>query len=219
MFKKLILLLILPVLIHAQNKPTSSDIEQTDSGKNSSLQKIIIDSDISFNEALSELKIPANIKDQLVLETVNYYGLDDMIHQGQILVNKKIAEEVIQIFEFIKQIRFPIEKVIPLSKYNWSDSKSMEDNNTSSFNFRFVSGSRILSKHANGLAIDINPKLNPYVKKGKTIPANAVYDSTSVGTLTQNSELVKEFKRRGWSWGGDWKSLKDYQHFQKELEK
>ncbi|HLG32854.1 MAG TPA: M15 family metallopeptidase [Ignavibacteriaceae bacterium] len=219
MFKKLILLLILPVLLHAQNKPASSDIEQTDSGKNSSLQKIIIDSDISFNEALSELKIPANIKDQLVLETVNYYGLDDMLHQGQILVNKKIAEEVIQIFEFIKQIRFPIEKVIPLSKYNWSDSKSMEDNNTSSFNFRFVSGSRILSKHANGLAIDINPKLNPYVKKGKMIPANAVYDSTSVGTLTQNSELVKEFKRRGWSWGGDWKSLKDYQHFQKELEK
>ena len=218
MFKKLILLLILPVLLHAQNKPASSDIEQTDSGKNSSLQKIIIDSDISFNEALSELKIPANIKDQLVLETVNYYGLDDMLHQGQILVNKKIAEEVIQIFEFIKQIRFPIEKVIPLSKYNWSDSKSMEDNNTSSFNFRFVSGSRILSKHANGLAIDINPKLNPYVKKGKMIPANAVYDSTSVGTLTQNSELVKEFKRRGWSWGGDWKSLKDYQHFQKELE-
>ena len=219
MFKKLILLLILPVLLHAQNKPASSDIEQTDSGKNSSLQKIIIDSDISFNEALSELKIPANIKDQFVLETVNYYGLDDMLHQGQILVNKKIAEEVIQIFEFIKQIRFPIEKVIPLSKYNWSDSKSMEDNNTSSFNFRFVSGSRILSKHANGLAIDINPKLNPYVKKGKMIPANAVYDSTSVGTLTQNSEIVKEFKRRGWSWGGDWKSLKDYQHFQKELEK
>ena len=219
MFKKLILLLILPVLLHAQNKPASSDIEQTDSGKNSSLQKIIIDSDISFNEALSELKIPANIKDQLVLETVNYYGLDDMLHQGQILVNKKIAEEVIQIFEFIKQIRFPIEKVIPLSKYNWSDSKSIEDNNTSSFNFRFVSGSRILSKHAKGLAIDINPKLNPYVKKGKMIPANAVYDSTLVGTLTQNSELVKEFKRRGWSWGGDWKSLKDYQHFQKELEK
>lgn len=214
-----ILILMFHISALAQHESAISDREQIHAGINSSSQKIIIDSDMNIEESLSDLNIPANIKEQLVLETVYYYGFDDELHRGQILVNKKIADDVIEIFKFIEETRFPIEKVIPLSMYKWSDSKSMENNNTSCFNYRFVAGARILSKHASGLAIDINPKLNPYIKYGIMIPANAVYDTTAMGTLTANSGLVKEFKKRGWSWGGDWKSLKDYQHFQKELEK
>ena len=93
----------------------------------------------------------------------------------------------------------------------------MKDNNTSAFNYRFISGTRVISKHASGLAIDINPLLNPYVKNGINTPEGSTYDTTKAGTLTVNSPLVKEFKKKGWKWGGDWKNLKDYQHFEKNL--
>ena len=111
-----------------------------------------------------------------------------------------------------------VEKVVPWVKYNWSDEKSMRDNNTSSFTYRFLSGSKILSMHASGLAIDINPKQNPYVKSGSSSPTGSEYKLDANGTICPDSEIVKVFKEKGWSWGGDWKSLKDYQHFQKTLE-
>jgi hypothetical protein len=72
--------------------------------------------------------------------------------------------------------------------------------------------------HANGLAIDINPKQNPYVKNGKSIPAGSEYKLNNMGTIEPDSKIVKVFKEKGWVWGGDWKSLKDYQHFQKNIE-
>jgi hypothetical protein len=72
--------------------------------------------------------------------------------------------------------------------------------------------------HASGLAIDINPKQNPYVKNGSSSPAGSLYELDEYGTICPDSEIVKAFKEKGWSWGGDWKSLKDYQHFQKTLE-
>ena len=103
-------------------------------------------------------------------------------------------------------------------EYNWSDDKSMRDNNTSSFNYRFLSGSKVLSMHASGLAIDINPKQNPYVKNGSNSPAGSIYELDENGTICPDSEIVRAFKEKGWTWGGDWKSLKDYQHFQKSLE-
>ena len=122
-----------------------------------------------------------------------------------------------EIFKFIKDSRFPISKVVPISAYDWSDEKSTKDNNTSAFNYRFISGTRVISKHAYGLAIDINPLLNPYIKKGTSIPTGCIYDTTKAGTISSGSELVQEFKNRGWKWGGDWKNLKDYQHFEKRL--
>jgi hypothetical protein len=93
----------------------------------------------------------------------------------------------------------------------------MKNNNTSAFNYRFITGSRVISNHASGLAIDLNPKLNPYIKNGVILPEDCVYDTTKAGTITAGSNLVKEFKQRGWQWGGDWKNLKDYQHFEKKL--
>ena len=133
------------------------------------------------------------------------------------VVNKLAAKDLIEIFDLILELKFPVEKVIPISMYNWSDEAAMKDNNTSGFNYRFVSGTRILSKHAAGLAIDINPLLNPYVKDGETSPQNSNYDENVPGTISSNSKITLEFKIRGWTWGGDWKSLKDYQHFQKNL--
>ena len=181
-------------------------------------KKIIIDADYTFDEALSESNIPSSVINTLVLVTVNYYGFDGKLHQGQILVNKDIAKDVEEIFDVIEEIKFPVERVVPIVKYDWSDEKSMNDNNTSAFNYRFISGSRILSMHANGLAIDINPKQNPYIKNGTSIPAGSEYKLNNIGTIKPDSKIVKIFKEKGWTWGGDWKSLKDYQHFQKKIE-
>ena len=177
----------------------------------------VIDSDIGFEEAVAGHNIPQSVLDNLRLVNVYYYGFDDKLHKGQLVVYKDIVLDMIEIFELIRESRFPIGKVIPISKYGWSDEKSMQDNNTSAFNYRFISGSRVISNHAAGLAIDINPSLNPYIKNGNSLPENCIYDTTKAGTILSDSELVKEFKRRGWEWGGDWKSLKDYQHFEKKL--
>jgi hypothetical protein len=177
----------------------------------------VIDSEIEFEEAVAGHNIPQSVLDNLRLVNVYYYGFDDKLHKGQLVVHKDIVLDMIEIFELIRESRFPIGKVIPISKYGWSDEKSMQDNNTSAFNYRFISGSRVISNHAAGLAIDINPALNPYIKNGDSLPENCIYDTTKAGTILSDSELVKEFKRRGWQWGGDWKSLKDYQHFEKKL--
>ena len=90
------------------------------------------------------------------------------------------------------------------------------DNNTVAFNYRKVKGSKVLSAHSYGMAIDINPIQNPHIK-GKVIqPPNAKYDPKVKGTILRDSEIVKEFIKRGWQWGGRWKSSKDYQHFEKK---
>jgi hypothetical protein len=180
-------------------------------------QGFVIDSDLDFDEAVAGLSIPQSILENLRIVDVYYYGFDDKVHKGQLIVHKDVVLEVIEVFEFIRESGFPTGKVVPISRYGWSDEKSMQENNTSAFNYRYISGTRVISNHAAGLAIDINPALNPYVKNGISLPADCVYDTTKPGTISAGSQLVKEFKQRDWTWGGDWKSLKDYQHFEKKL--
>jgi peptidoglycan L-alanyl-D-glutamate endopeptidase CwlK len=179
--------------------------------------EIISDSDLNFEEAVSGIKIPDYILENLEIVTVHYYGFDGNMHEGQLVINKKVVDDIKEIFNFIKETRFPVNKVVPISEYDWSDEQSMKDNNSSAFNYRFISGTRVISEHASGLAIDINPLLNPYIKNNKSTPEGCSYDTTKAGTISPYSQLVKEFKDRGWIWGGDWKNLKDYQHFEKKL--
>ena len=199
------------------NNTTSAKPPSSADSSNEDTTPAVIDADFKLEEALEGTNIPAYIKDDLVLVNVQYYGFEGLLHQGQLVVNNKISNDIKDIFQFIKKIKFPIEKVIPISEYNWSDDESMKENNTSAFNYRFISGTKILSMHAEGLAIDINPRQNPYIKNGTCSPAGSVYDVTKKGTITSGSKIVEKFKERGWEWGGDWKNLKDYQHFQKDI--
>ena len=212
----LTIFLFLTTFINAQQNQQLT-IYSPDKEQSAAVQKIMIDADYTFDEALRGSSIPSSVKNKLDLVSVKYYGFDGKLHQGQIIVNKEIANDIVEIFKVIEEAKFPVEKVVPIVEYKWSDEKSMNDNNTSSFNYRFISGSRILSMHANGLAIDINPKQNPYVKNGTSIPAGSEYKLQNMGTIEPDSKIVKAFKERGWTWGGDWKSLKDYQHFQKKI--
>jgi len=90
-------------------------------------------------------------------------------------------------------------------------------NNTSAFNFRLKTGGNDLSIHAYGRAIDINTVQNPYSKGKLVLPPNGTYNTETPGTLTTESPIVKRFLALGWIWGGNWETLKDYQHFEKPL--
>ena len=176
---------------------------------------VIIDCSYSFTEAVSNLDFPNDIKNNLIILTVRYYSFEDKLHQGQIVINKNLEEDIKSIFKLIEEKRFKVAKVIPIVFYNWSDEKSMLDNNTSAFNYRFIAGTKKLSNHSTGKAIDINPFLNPQVFNDKVYPNSAKYNPKVEGTITADLFLVNEFKKMGWSWGGDWKDSKDYQHFEK----
>jgi peptidoglycan L-alanyl-D-glutamate endopeptidase CwlK len=177
----------------------------------------IIDSSVPIDRARAHPTAPASItKNQKVLD-VTYYGFDRKLHQGQLVVDSRAAADLQAVFNLAVAIRFPIASMIPISEFGWDDDRSMEANNTSGFNYREASEGGHLSYHAFGYAIDLNPRINPYVLSDRTEPPNGSYDPTVPGTLTADHPITKKFKELGWTWGGDWKTVKDYQHFQKPL--
>ena len=115
-------------------------------------------------------------------------------------------------------MKFPILQCKPISNFDFSDVKSMQANNTTCFDFRSKTGSQDLSKHAYGLAIDINPVQNPYKKNKDILPANANEEMLTGRirmTEEQGNKVIGIFKKYGWTWGGNWHSLQDYMHFEK----
>lgn len=149
-----------------------------------------------------------------------HFGLDGAVHEGELVVHKDLADEVVAIFRVLFRNRFPVEKMHLVDDYQGDDAAAMADNDTSGFNCRFVPGKPgVFSMHSQGRAIDINPRINPMVKGGVVAPpAGARVLDGGVdppGSLRKGSTVVGEFVRRGWLWGGDWVSLKDYQHFEK----
>ncbi len=177
-----------------------------------------IDSHLSLTEALAGLSMPEEIQKSLVLLDIPFYGFDGVTHTGQMVVHRDIAEEVKDIFAKLYSLQFPIEKMIPITKYDWDDVRSMEDNNTSAFNYRLIIGTDRLSNHSFGRALDINPVQNPYfARDGVTYPEGAVYDPNIPGTVEKEGPVVTLFKAHGWVWGGDWQTPKDYQHFEKPI--
>ena len=199
---------------------SNEQFEQSPSG---SLENPIIDSNITLFEALRKYA-PPEFKEKQGFVEVLYYSFDGKIHKGQLVVDKRLIKDIQEVFRVALEIKFPIASVIPISsgrflkngKWN-EDDQSMLANNTSGFNYRKVTGGKSLSKHAYGFAIDINPVQNPYIKGKVVLPPGAVYDIRKLGTLSSNSPVVRSFIRLGWTWGGNWKSLKDYQHFEKVL--
>jgi peptidoglycan LD-endopeptidase CwlK len=213
--KKSFIVFSLPVLFLFFQNNFTSNISKQQKLEDSSGSYIIIDSNYLLKEALSGTDIPPVIKKSLSIIDVFYYSFDSKLHRGQVVINKKLAEDIKDIFFLIKERKFPVEKVIPVFKYNWNDEASMEDNNTSAFNYRKVPGTKVLSYHAIGRAIDINPGLNPQIKNGHIFPKGSTYNENSPGAISDTSFIVKAFLLKGWRWGGNWKHLKDYQHFEK----
>jgi len=179
---------------------------------------VIVDCNYSFEEAIEGSKAPKSILKQLKLIDVQYYSTDGKIHAGQVLTNEKLVDDLVHLFKFMLQEHFPIAQVIPIVKYNWDDNLSMLANNSSSFCYRDVS----FSKHASGMAIDINPYFNPVRWKAPYLhrhnkPAGAVYNPRVLGTFRYSHPVVLEFQKYGFRWGHTFKRNFDDHHFEKKI--
>ncbi|SDL01870.1 M15 family metallopeptidase [Natronincola ferrireducens] len=164
---------------------------------------------------------PIGLEDLSYL-TVTYWDFDGQQQKGELIVHRKIAEEVVDIFEELYEERFPIAKVRLIDEYDADDNRSMEDNNTYGFCFRVIEGTQNISKHGYGVAIDINPIQNPYIRGDIVLPlAGKDYvnrEDVGKGMIIKGDPCYNAFISRGWTWGGEWKTIKDYHHFQKQVD-
>jgi peptidoglycan LD-endopeptidase CwlK len=182
----------------------------------SSNDNVILDSDFNFSDAIAGTNAPLEIVDRLSMVDVCYYSFDGRRHQGQVIVNSELEDDVCEIFVLIEKLKFPIGSAIPIVVYSWQDDESMADNNTSGFNYRVIEGTTKLSLHSFGRALDINPVQNPVIyPNGLIAPTGTVYDPQTKGTFTAANPIVQEFLKRGWHWGGNFDQPKDYHHFEK----
>lgn len=153
----------------------------------------------------------------LRLLKVTFWGLDKRAHRGKLVVHRVWAKRLVTVFRKLYRARFPIRRMKLIDVYGASDRRSMNADNTSAFNGRYVSGTTRWSMHAYGLAIDINPVENPYVSGSYVSPkAGAKYADRSrkaKGMIHRGDVVVRAFHSIGWKWGGDWPGTKDYQHF------
>ena len=152
--------------------------------------------------------------EQLRALRVSYWGFDGKPRTGSIVVARTAAEDIVGVFRQLWAERFPIRRLQPVSAFRGSDDASMEADNTSGFNCRFVGATTRWSMHAYGAAIDVNPVENPYVQGGYVSPpAGRAYVGRSryrQGMALRNGPLVRAFASVGWKWGA---SFGDYQHF------
>lgn len=156
---------------------------------------------------------------------VLHWDYDQQTHQGELVCNKLIADKLLAIFQELYQQHYPIEKIRLPEEYGADDNRQMEDNNTSCFCYRNVPDTKKLSYHARGLAIDINTRYNPYVRyqNGMMIvqPTNGkAYVNRQKSfryKITEGDLCHRLFVRYGFTWGGAWRTMKDYQHFEYHL--
>ena len=162
-------------------------------------------------------------RDDLRYLRLSYHDFNGNTQLGELVCNKKVAVDMIEIFSELYKRGYQIEKMKLIDDYGGDDDLSCADNNTSCFNYRTVAGSNNLSKHAMGIAIDINPFYNPYVTYPGGVehispPGSEPYADRSSDfphKIGPGDDAYELFKAHGYTWGGNWKTLKDYQHFQK----
>ncbi len=156
--------------------------------------------------------------DELAWVRLTFWGFDDTRHTGELLVNAAVAEDLASVFRQLYDARFPIEEM-RITRLDELDAPPTGDgNNTGVFACRAtVNSNGQFSQHAYGLAIDLNSFQNPYVKGDLVLPelASSYLDRDDVraGMITPDGVVVRAFESIGWTWGGTWSSLKDYQHF------
>ena len=155
---------------------------------------------------------------------VLYYDYSGNRRVGELVSNKAISGDLVEIFRDLYDAKYPIDKMKLVDDYDASDDWSSSENNTSCFNYRTVAGSNSLSLHARGLAIDINPRDNPMVyydengNVAQCLPANGeAYADRSKDfshKIDQNDLCYQLFMEHGFTWGGNW-NAPDYMHFSK----
>ncbi|MGJ0560734.1 M15 family metallopeptidase [Methylocystis sp.] len=165
-------------------------------------------------------ELPCPGRNALVLLRVPYLDFNGNAQTGSLIVAKSVAKAVAAAFEEIYDSRkFRIYRMSLIDEFGGDDARSMAANNTSAFNCR-TTDRGAMSRHAYGMAVDINPVQNPYREGNLTEPeAGRAYDEPSerrsdiVGIIVDGGVVTRAFARQGWRWGGHWKRSIDYQHF------
>ncbi len=159
---------------------------------------------------------PVGLRDLRHL-TVTFWGFDRQPHTGELIVHEDHARGVLGVFGRLYDARFPIEQMTLPTSAERDPTPSGDGNGTGAMVCRATTGGTSYSAHAYGLALDLNPFQNPYLSGDLVIPelASAYLDRSWLrpGMVTPDGLVVRAFADIGWSWGGDWQSLKDYQHF------
>jgi len=161
---------------------------------------------------------PVHISKLRLLE-LRHWGFDGDVHRGKLVVHRAEDRAILRVMERLFNRRFPIRRMELIDRYGADDRRSMNADNTSAFNCRFVAGTNRWSMHAYGRAIDINPVENPYVSGSHVSPpAGEPYVDRSrdaEGMIHAGDLVVRAFERRAsWKWGGTWPGgTRDYQHF------
>lgn len=174
----------------------------------------------SFNPAIQGCAQRGDLR----LLTLPYRDFAGVEKTGQMIVHASVAEDVREVFVTLHAANsFAIARMDLIDVFGGDDDASMAANNTSGYNCRKASGSKRLSSHALGIAIDVNPLVNPFVwKKGTSPKGGEPFDTPAEraaaagkqpGLISADSAITLAFKAKGWTWGGSWTSSKDYQHF------
>jgi hypothetical protein len=156
---------------------------------------------------------------KLRLLEVAYWDFDGDQNQGRLVVHHRVAKDVLAAMETLFNRRFQIRRMVLIDRYGADDQRSMNADNTSAFNCRFIAGQPgVWSEHAYGRAIDINPVENPYISPGGSVspPKGEPFADRSKnakGMIHAGDMVVRAFADHGWEWGGNWSPEKDYQHF------
>jgi hypothetical protein len=148
---------------------------------------------------------------------LTFRGFDGGRHTGELLVNRSAADDLVEVFRNLYDARFPIEEMRITAKAEQTAPPTGDGNDTGAFNCRAARGTTTYSQHAYGLAVDVNPFQNPYLKGDLVLPelAGAYRDRSwhRPGMILPGGPVVRAFASIGWGWGGSWHSLKDLQHF------
>lgn len=157
---------------------------------------------------------PSSLRAELRHLHLLYCDAEGRTQRGEMVVNRRIANDVLTIFDSLYRAQYRIASIRLVDAYGASDERSMEANNTSCFNYRRMTESKTgrISLHGLGLAIDINPLWNPYVKGNVVLPRGA----KRTPRITHRDLAYRLFRAHGFTWGGDWPKVKDYQHFEKK---
>ncbi len=217
---------------------TESDISSEES-TDADAERVTETVENAYMEGFSYSELPDNIIDKITgvsyVDNSNisldelryckvlYNDFDGNVQNGELICNEQIAQDLLEIFYELYNNGYQIESVKLIDEYKGDDTASMLANNTSCFNYRVVEGSNKLSKHAYGLAIDLNPFYNPYITYNKDGSQNispagseayADRDASFPYKIDENDLAYKLFTEHGFKWGGNWNSVKDYQHFE-----
>ncbi|MGI8698629.1 MAG: M15 family metallopeptidase [Mycobacteriales bacterium] len=150
---------------------------------------------------------------------VSYWGFDAAVHRGELIVNAGAVDPVTKAMRSLFDARFPLAAMRLVNSRGGGGSAAVASQDTAAFNCRSATGRPgVWSQHSYGWAIDVNPGQNPYVGADGSVepPASRPYVDRSrhaAGMIYAGDAVVRAFAAVGWSWGGDWTSVKDYQHF------